>query len=105
MTRETSEIAARAARDIRESSMAAYQERQRTMEYIDYKRTGTIRGEKEWMAQAEGGAGGEPCPFRGERFGIHHLISSRERNFSIMATVLSIFSSPTASSKSMSSSS
>ena len=171
MTRETSEKAARAAREIRESSMAAYQERQRSMEYIDYKRTGTIRGEQEWLSQAEGGAlyksdhrglsrvgevpdgpeqvrasagkpgryrreepetrprtelrcyghlrrrhggskafpvagaGGEPCPFRGERFGIHHLISTRERNFSIMATVLSIFSSPTASSKSMSSSS
>ncbi|KRT73471.1 MAG: hypothetical protein XU12_C0009G0067 [Deltaproteobacteria bacterium CSP1-8] len=56
MTRETSEKAARAAREIRESSMAAYQERQRSMEYIDYKRTGYIRGEQEWLSQAEGGA-------------------------------------------------
>src|SRR3989337_2043780 len=47
------------------------------------------------------GAGWEPCPFGGEGYGTNHLISSRERNFSIMATVLSIFSSPTASSKRM----
>ena len=56
MTRETAEKAARGAREIRESSMAAYQERQRSMEYIDTKRTGTIRGEQEWLSEAEGGA-------------------------------------------------
>jgi len=56
MTRETAEKAARSAREIRESSMAAYQERQRSMEYIDTKRTGTIRGEQEWLSEAEGGA-------------------------------------------------
>jgi hypothetical protein len=36
--------------------MAAYRERQKSMEYIDYKRTGYIRGEQEWVSQAEGGA-------------------------------------------------
>jgi hypothetical protein len=56
MTRETAEISARGAREIRESSMAAYEERQRSMEYIDYKRTGFIRGEQEWLSQVEGGA-------------------------------------------------
>ena len=56
MTRETAEKSARSAREIRESSMAAYQERQKSMEYIDYKRTGYIRGEQEWLSQAEGGA-------------------------------------------------
>ncbi|MDH3382662.1 MAG: hypothetical protein OEM42_01230 [Deltaproteobacteria bacterium] len=56
MTRETAEKAARGAREIRESSMAAYEERRRSMEYIDYKRTGYIRGEQEWVSQAEGGA-------------------------------------------------
>ena len=56
MTRETAEKAARGAREIRESSMAAYQERQRSMEYIDTKRTGYIRGEQEWLSEAEGGA-------------------------------------------------
>jgi hypothetical protein len=56
MARETAEKVARSARDIRESSMAAYQERQKSMEYIDYKRTGYIRGEQEWLSEAEGGA-------------------------------------------------
>jgi hypothetical protein len=56
LTRETSEKVARSSREIRESGMAAYQERQRSQEYIDYKRTGTIRGEQEWVSQAEGGA-------------------------------------------------
>ncbi len=55
LTRETAEKAARNAREIRESSMAAYRERQKSMEYIDYKRTGYIRGEQEWLSQAEGG--------------------------------------------------
>ena len=55
LTKETAEKAARSAREIRESSMAAYQERQKSMEYIDYKRTGYIRGEQEWLSQAEGG--------------------------------------------------
>jgi len=55
MARETSEKVARSAREIRESGMAAYRERQRSQEYIDYKRTGYIRGEQEWLSQAEGG--------------------------------------------------
>jgi len=55
LTRETAEKSARSAREIRESSMAAYQERQKSMDYIDYKRTGYIRGEQEWLSQAEGG--------------------------------------------------
>lgn len=56
MARENSERMARNAREMRESSMAAYQERQRSQEYIDYKRTGYIRGEQEWVSEAEGGA-------------------------------------------------
>jgi len=55
LTKETAEKTARSAREIRESSMAAYQERQKSMDYIDYKRTGYIRGEQEWLSQAEGG--------------------------------------------------
>jgi len=55
LTRETAEKSAQSAREIRESSMAAYQERQKSMDYIDYKRTGTIRGEQEWLSQVEGG--------------------------------------------------
>ncbi|MBP2674548.1 MAG: hypothetical protein H6Q84_1388 [Deltaproteobacteria bacterium] len=55
MAAETSAMMARNAREIRESSMAAYQERQRSQEYIDYKRTGYIRGEQEWVSEVEGG--------------------------------------------------
>ncbi|MEW6721166.1 MAG: hypothetical protein AB1346_12010 [Thermodesulfobacteriota bacterium] len=56
MARQTSEMVARNAGEIRESSMAAYRERQKSQEYIDYKRTGYIRGEQEWVSEAEGGA-------------------------------------------------
>ncbi len=55
LTRETSEKVARSAAEIRQSGMAAYEERRRSQEYIDYKRTGTIRGEQEWLSRAEGG--------------------------------------------------
>lgn len=56
MARENSERIARNAREMRESSTAAYEERQRSREYIDYKRTGYIRGEQEWVSEVEGGA-------------------------------------------------
>jgi len=56
LTRETAEMSSRSASEIRASSMAAYRERQKSMDYIDYKRTGYIRGEQEWLSQAEGGA-------------------------------------------------
>ncbi len=56
MARENSERIARNAQEMRESSMAAYRERQRSQEYIDYKRTGYIRGEQEWVSEVEGGA-------------------------------------------------
>jgi hypothetical protein len=44
-----------AANSARESSMAAFQERMRSGDYIDYKRTSTIRGEQEWLSEVEGG--------------------------------------------------
>jgi hypothetical protein len=55
MARETSQKAARYAGEMRASSMASFRERWRSDAYIDYKRTGTIRGEQEWLSQAEGG--------------------------------------------------
>lgn len=51
----TSQMKADTARSAREASMAAFQERSRSNDYIDYKRTGTIRGEQEWVSQVEGG--------------------------------------------------
>jgi hypothetical protein len=34
---------------------AAYDERQRSMDYIDYQRTNYIRGEQDWISSTEGG--------------------------------------------------
>jgi len=53
---KTSQMMADTARSARESSLAAFQERARSSDYIDYKRTQTIRGEQEWVSQVEGGA-------------------------------------------------
>jgi hypothetical protein len=55
LMKETAAKAAKAAQDIRNASNAAYEERQRSQAYIDYKRTSYIRGEQEWIAGAEGG--------------------------------------------------
>lgn len=35
---------------------AAYDERQRSMDYIDYQRTSYIRGQQDWISSMEGGA-------------------------------------------------
>ena len=35
---------------------AAYDERQRSQDYIDYQRTSYIRGEQDWISSAEGGS-------------------------------------------------
>jgi hypothetical protein len=35
---------------------AAYDERQRSQDYIDYQRTNTIRGQQDWISEMEGGA-------------------------------------------------
>ncbi|MBI4527670.1 MAG: hypothetical protein HY695_28060 [Deltaproteobacteria bacterium] len=53
---KTSRMMADTAQAARESSLAAFQERARSSDYIDYKRTSTIRGEQEWVSQVEGGA-------------------------------------------------
>lgn len=53
---KTSRMMADTASAVRESSMAAFQERMRSQDYLDYKRTSVIRGEQEWVSQVEGGA-------------------------------------------------
>jgi len=47
--------------------MAAFQERARSEQYLDYKRTSTIRGEQEWVSQVEGGA-----LYKSDRWGLSH---------------------------------
>jgi len=54
MQKETAAIVARNAREIREMMQAAYDERQKSMEYIDYQRTKYIRGESDWVSSMEG---------------------------------------------------
>lgn len=56
LQRQTAEMAARNAREIPAMMQAAYDERQRSMDYIDYQRTKYIRGEQDWISNMEGGA-------------------------------------------------
>lgn len=46
---------AKNASDIRNMMQAAYDERQRSQDYIDHLRTGYIRGETDWISNIEGG--------------------------------------------------
>lgn len=55
MERETARKVAGNARDIREMMQAAYDERQKSQDYLDYKRSQTIRGEQDWISSMEGG--------------------------------------------------
>jgi hypothetical protein len=52
----TSQMMADSARAAREALTAAFEERARSSDYIDHRRTQVIRGEQEWVSQAEGGA-------------------------------------------------
>ncbi len=56
LQQQTAAMVARNAREISEMMTAAYDERQRSQDYIDYQRTSTIRGESDWISGMEGGA-------------------------------------------------
>ncbi len=56
MQQQTSAMAARNAQEIRQTMQAAYDERQKSQDYIDYQRTGYIRGQQDWISTMEGGA-------------------------------------------------
>ncbi len=55
MIRETAAIVARNAAEIHSMMNAAFQERMASGDYIDFIRTGYIRGEATWVAEGEGG--------------------------------------------------
>jgi len=55
MQRQTAEIVSRNAQEIRQMMQAAYDERSKSMDYIDYQRTQYIRGEQDWISHMEGG--------------------------------------------------
>jgi hypothetical protein len=56
MERQTSALVARNAQEIRSMMNAAFQERMRSGDYIDYQRTSYIRGTSDWISDVEGGA-------------------------------------------------
>jgi hypothetical protein len=55
MQKQTSAMVARNAQEIRQTMQAAYDERQKSMDYIDYQRTNYIRGQQDWISSMEGG--------------------------------------------------
>lgn len=55
LQRQTSELVARNAQEIHSMMQAAYEERQRSWDYIDYQRTNYIRGQQDWVSTLEGG--------------------------------------------------
>ena len=55
MQQDTARMVARNAQEIHQMMQAAYDERQRSMEYIDYQRTNYIKGTSDWISQMEGG--------------------------------------------------
>jgi len=55
LQQQTAQIVARNAQEIHDMMQAAYDERQRSMDYIDYQRTNYIRGEQDWISGMEGG--------------------------------------------------
>jgi hypothetical protein len=56
MQQQTSQMVARNAQEIRQMMQAAYDERQKSMDYIDYQRTNYIRGNSDWVSGMEGGS-------------------------------------------------
>jgi hypothetical protein len=55
MQQQTSQMVARNAQEIRQMMQAAYDERQKSMDYIDYQRSNYIRGNSDWVSSMEGG--------------------------------------------------
>ena len=55
LQQQTSQMVTRNAQEIRQMMQAAYDERQKSMEYIDYQRSNYIRGQQDWISTVEGG--------------------------------------------------
>ena len=55
MQQQTSAMVTRNAQEIRQMMQAAYDERQKSQDYIDYQRTSYIRGQQDWISSMEGG--------------------------------------------------
>jgi len=68
LQQQTMQMVARNAREIRETMQAAYDERRRSKEYIDYQTSRMIRGEQDWVSDVEGGT-----VYRTDRWGTRNL--------------------------------
>jgi hypothetical protein len=55
MEQDTARKVARNAEDIHQMMQAAYDERQKSQDYLDYQRSQSIRGEQDWISSMEGG--------------------------------------------------
>jgi len=55
LQQQTAQVVARNAQEIHQMMQAAYDERQKSMDYIDYQRTSYIRGTQDWISNMEGG--------------------------------------------------
>ena len=98
MMKKTSSMMSRYAEEMRQSNLASHQNRMRSDDFISYKFSNYMRGEQEWVTQAEGGTvvttdhwglsvrGGyavEGRPFNyynfeGEKYGLVPVDTSRE---------------------------
>ncbi len=74
MQQQTSAMVARNAQDIRQMMQAAYDERQKSMDYIDYQRTSYIRGQQDWISSMEGGA-----VYRSDSWGTKNMATGEYR--------------------------
>lgn len=52
---QTAAVVSRTRQEISAMMQAAYDERQRSQDYIDYQRTNYIRGQQDWISHLEGG--------------------------------------------------
>jgi hypothetical protein len=55
LQQQTRQMVSRNTDEIRQMMQAAYDERQRSADYIDHQRTNFIRGEQDWISALEGG--------------------------------------------------
>jgi hypothetical protein len=74
MQQQTSAMVARNAQEIRQMMQAAYDERQKSMDYIDYQRTSYIRGQQDWISSMEGGT-----VYRSDSWGTKNTVTGEYR--------------------------
>ena len=72
LQQQTIALVQRNAEEIRRSSLAAHNNRMRSMDYTDYLFTRYMRGEQDWISSMEGGR-----VFRSDNWGVKRLSDGR----------------------------